>query len=56
MGLSVSLGFKQYADDKLVSFSNTTYQMMSGDAKYVSLKQVNILLPILNPKKSMSFK
>ena len=26
MGLSVSLGFKQYADDKLVSFSNTSYK------------------------------
>lgn len=38
MGLSVSLGFKQYADDKLVSFSNTSYKMMSGDVKYASLK------------------
>ena len=38
MGLSVSLGFKLYADDKLATFSNTTYQMMSGDEKYVSLK------------------
>ena len=40
MGLSVSLSFKQSADDKLVSFSNTTYQMMSGDVKYVSLKSL----------------
>ncbi len=38
MGLSVSLAFKLFADDKLATFGNTTYQMMSGDVKYLSLK------------------
>ncbi len=38
MGLSVSLAFKEYSNDKLLSFSNTVYQMMSGDVKYASLK------------------
>lgn len=38
MGFNVSLAFKEYTDDKLVIFSNTSYQMMSGDVKYASLK------------------
>ena len=38
MALSVSLAFKEYTDDKLASFSNTVYQMMSGNVKYASLK------------------
>lgn len=38
MGLSVSLAFKLFADDKLATFGNTTHQMMSGNDKYLSLK------------------
>jgi hypothetical protein len=36
MSLLVSLAFKRYSDDKLVSFTNTVFQRMSADAQYVS--------------------
>ena len=39
MSLFVSLAFKKYLDDKLVSFSNTIYQRMTDDQKYASLKE-----------------
>lgn len=37
MALYVSLSFKQFGDDKLVTFSNTVYQHMSADTKYTTL-------------------
>lgn len=38
MPIFVSLDFKKYTDDKLVTFTNTVYQHMSVDAQYASLK------------------
>lgn len=37
MSLYVSLDFKKFGDDKLVTFSNTVYQHMSSDSKYTAL-------------------
>lgn len=37
MSLYVSLAFKLYGDDKLVSFTNTIHQRMSVDTQYTSL-------------------
>jgi pyruvate-formate lyase len=38
MALFVSLAFKQYSDDKLVSFSHTVFQRMSTDPQYGAFK------------------
>jgi hypothetical protein len=38
MALLVSLAFKQYSDDKLVSFAHTVFQRMSTDPQYGAFK------------------
>jgi hypothetical protein len=38
MALYVSLGFKKFGDDKLVTFTNTVYQHMALNAQYKPLK------------------
>ncbi len=38
MEIFVSVAFKQYPDDKLVTFTNTVYQKMSTDTQYTTLK------------------
>lgn len=48
MEIFVSVAFKQYPDDKLVTFTNTVYQKMSTDTQYTTLKSLVEVIKVKN--------